>query len=120
MGFANSAYIPKIEGVLLKAIYYSDSTLHSGVETHSIKGVPIKVFNIPKTIVDCFKYRNKVGFDIAIEALKEGFREKKFTMDEIRKYAKQNQVTKIMKPYFKCWSEIFFYKSKVLLEICKK
>jgi predicted transcriptional regulator of viral defense system len=59
----------------------SGAALHQGVETHSIDGVPIKVFNPAKTVVDCFKYRNKVGIDVALEALREAWSARKFTID---------------------------------------
>jgi len=69
------------------------------VETHYIDDIPVKVFSPAKTIVDCFKYRNKLGLDVALEALREGWRARKFTMDELYRYADICRVRKIMQPY---------------------
>jgi len=99
MAFPNKAWIPNVSGVSLKVIRYSDTAFKSGVETHSIHGVPIKVFNIAKTVGDCFKFRNKIGLDVAIEALRECWRAKKCTMDDLWKYAKICRVSQVMKPY---------------------
>jgi len=57
------------------------------------------VFCAAKTVADCFKYRNKIGLDVALEALKEGWQAKRFTMDELLKYAKVCRVANIMQPY---------------------
>lgn len=65
----------------------SGEALHAGVETHYINDIPVKVFSSAKTVVDCFKYRNKLGLDVALEALREGWRERQFTMDELYRYA---------------------------------
>lgn len=99
MAFPNKAWTPKMKDVSLKVVRYSETTFKSGVETHSIHGVPVKLFNIPKTVADCFKYRNKIGIDVAIEALQECWRSRKCTMDELWKYAKICRVSRIMKPY---------------------
>lgn len=88
-----------MDDISLNVIRYSDATFKKGVETHSIHGVPVKVYNVPKTVADCFKYRNKIGLDVAIEALQECWRLKKGTMDELWKYAKICRVSLIMKPY---------------------
>jgi hypothetical protein len=59
----------------------------------------VSIFTPPKTIADCFKYRNKIGLDVAIEALKEGWRAKRFTMDELWEAAKTCRVQNIIQPY---------------------
>ncbi len=93
------AWRPEISYPPVRFVTMSAESLHSGVETHSIKGVSIKVFNPAKTIVDCFKYRGKVGLDVALEALREGWSARKFTIDELQHYAKICRVQKVMQPY---------------------
>jgi len=93
------AWRPEISYPPVRFVTMSAESLHSGVETHSIEGVSIKVFNPAKTVVDCFKYRGKVGLDVALEALREGWSARKFTIDELRSYAKICRVQKVMQPY---------------------
>jgi predicted transcriptional regulator of viral defense system len=71
----------------------------SGIEAHSVEGVRVHVYSVPKTIADCFKFRNKVGMDVAIEALREGWRLRRFTMDELWSCAKVCRVSNVMRPY---------------------
>lgn len=61
--------------------------------------IPVKIYNPAKTVTDCFKYRNKIGLDVALEALREVIRERRCTIDELWKYAKICRVTKTMRPY---------------------
>ena len=77
----------------------SGDALKAGVEEHSIDGVLVQVFNPAKTVADCFKYRNKIGLDVALEALREGWAGRKFTMDELYRYADLCRVRKVMQPY---------------------
>jgi len=93
------AWRPEISYPPVHFVTMSGEALHAGVETHSIEGVPIKVFCPAKTVVDCFKYRNKVGLDVALEALREGWSARKFTMDELMRYAEICRVKKVMQPY---------------------
>lgn len=93
------AWKPEISYPPVRFVTMSGKTLHVGVEEHSIDGVPIKVFCPAKTVVDCFKYRNKVGLDVALEALREGWSSRKFTMDELLRYAEICRVKKVMQPY---------------------
>ena len=59
----------------------------------------MKIYEPAKTVADCFKYRNKIGLDVALEALREVIRERKCTIDELWQYAKICRVTKTMRPY---------------------
>lgn len=90
---------PEISYTPVRFVTMSSESLQSGVEIHSIEGVPVKVFSPAKTVVDCFKFRNKVGLDVALEALREGWSQRKFTMDEIYGYAEICRVKKVMQPY---------------------
>ncbi len=64
-----------------------------------MEGVKIKVFNPAKTVADCFKYRNKIGLDVALEALREAWRERRATSQELWKYAEICRVANVMRPY---------------------
>jgi predicted transcriptional regulator of viral defense system len=90
---------PKTDGVKLRIMRFSGAALSQGIEEHSIEGIPVRVFSVAKTIADCFKYRNKVGLDVALEVLREGWRERRFTMDDLWRYAKICRVANVMSPY---------------------
>ena len=90
---------PEISYPPVRFVTMSSESLQAGVETHSIEGVPVKVFSPAKTVVDCFKFRSKVGLDVALEALREGWSQRKFTMDELIGYAGICRVKKVMQPY---------------------
>jgi len=70
----NKARPPKEESLPLRIVYMSGNALTAGVEEHLVSGVTVRVFNIAKTVADCFKYRNKIGLDVALEALRECWR----------------------------------------------
>jgi len=97
----NSAWRPKPDAVpvRLDITYMSGQALTEGITVLKIEGVDVRVFNLAKTVVDCFKFRNKVGLDVAIEALKEVRRHKLVTSDELWRYAKICRMTKVMRPY---------------------
>ncbi|RKY06969.1 MAG: transcriptional regulator [Planctomycetota bacterium] len=81
----------------IKYIWFSGKAFTAGVQTKTANNV--KVYCPAKTVADCFKYRNKIGLDVALEALREGWRENLFTMDELWEYAKICRVSNIMRPY---------------------
>lgn len=78
---------------------FSEPGYSAGIEEHEIEGVNVRIYSPAKTITDCFRMRSKVGYDVAVEALKEGWKLRKFTMDDLIKYAEVNKVDKIMRPY---------------------
>jgi hypothetical protein len=63
------------------------------------EGTPIRVYNVAKTLTDCFKFRNKVGLDVALEALKDAWLRRKVSMDDLTRYARINRVERVMQPY---------------------
>jgi len=83
----------------LRVVRFSGSALRAGIATHQIEGRPVRIYSVAKTIADCFKYRNKIGLDVALEALREGWRARRFTMDEIGRHAKACRVERVMRPY---------------------
>ncbi len=93
------ARAPKEEIIPLRIVRFSGRALSAGVESHSIEGVSVRVYNSAKTVADCFKYRNKIGIDVAIEALRDCWRRKLATSDQIWHYAKVCRVSRVIRPY---------------------
>jgi len=73
--------------------------LKAGVVIRKVDGVSIRVTSVAKTVADCFKFRNKIGLDVALEALQDSLRAKKASADELWKFAKINRVSNVMRPY---------------------
>ena len=82
-----------------KIVRFGAKSLVEGVEEHSVEGVTMRITNPAKTVADCFKFRNKVGLDIAMEALRDAWRKRKVTMAELDRFAATNRVTHVMRPY---------------------
>ena len=93
------AYAPKFDYPPVRYQYYSGAAYELGIEVHRIEGIEVKVYSVAKTVVDCFRLRNKVGLDVALEALKEAWREKKFTVDELMLLAKKCRIASVIQPY---------------------
>lgn len=83
----------------LNIVRFSGVSLTSGVEEHAIEGVTVKVYNPAKTVADCFKYRHKIGLDVAIEALRNCWQERCASMNELWRYALVCRVANVMRPY---------------------
>jgi len=90
---------PKVDYPPLRIFRFSGKALKEGVEKIRIEGVSIQIYNPAKTVADCFKYRNKIGLDAAIEALRECRRERRCTNDDLWRYAKICRVANVMRPY---------------------
>jgi len=90
---------PRIASPALRVMRMSGDALSEGIERIKIDGVQVPVFNAAKTVADCFKFRNKIGLDVAMEALREAWWAKKVTMDDLWRYAGINRVSAIMRPY---------------------
>jgi len=88
-----------IRDLPLRFFEFSGKAFHEGIETHTVQGVDIRVYHPAKTVADCFKYRNKIGLDVALEALREGQRARKYTNEELWHYANVCRVANIMRPY---------------------
>jgi predicted transcriptional regulator of viral defense system len=99
LAIPNEAHSPKLDYPPLRIVRFSGKALTAGVEQHTVDGVRIRVYSVAKTVADCFKYRNKIGLDVALEALRESRREKRATMDELWCYAKVCRVASVMRPY---------------------
>lgn len=90
---------PLVDRPLIRFFRYSGLAFKEGIDEHKIEGVLVKVYNPAKTVADCFKYRNKIGLDIALEALRDCYQERKCTVNELWYYARICRVTKVIKPY---------------------
>jgi predicted transcriptional regulator of viral defense system len=99
MAIGQKARSPKLDSSRLRIARFSPDSLRYGVVKHHVEGVDVPVFTPAKTVADCFKFRNKIGLDIALEALRETFRKKKASMDELWKAAKVCRVANVMRPY---------------------
>lgn len=100
IALSSHAQIPKIDGVPIRVFWYPDSSFRAGVQVVTIDDVPVRIYSAEKTIADCFKYRNKLGLDIAVEALR-AYRERDSKPDRaaLAKFGQINRVQKIMRPY---------------------
>ena len=87
------------DGVQIHFVRYFGKGLTAGIESHLVEAVQVPVTSVARTVADCFKCRNKIGRDVALEALQEGWRQKRYTMDELWRYAELCRVTKVMLPH---------------------
>ena len=92
------AHRPAIAWPAVRVVRFSGAALSEGVENHKLEGVPVRVYGIAKTVADCFKYRRKIGIDVAIEALRDALR-KRVSVDEIYRFAKICRVANVIRPY---------------------
>jgi hypothetical protein len=99
MAIARKATLPKVDYPPLRFVRFSGQARREGIEVKKIEGVEVKVYNPPKTVADCFKYRNKIGLDVALEALRECWRGRRCTMDQLWHYSKICRVSNVMRPY---------------------
>lgn len=94
----NKAWQPQVS-LPVRVVRFSGEAFTSGVEEHQIEGVTVRVYSPAKTVADCFKFRNKIGLDVALEALRDCRRQDKCGNDDLWRFAKVCRQTKVMKPY---------------------
>jgi predicted transcriptional regulator of viral defense system len=99
MAVERSAWKPRPRDLPLRVVRFSGEAFSSFVEENEIEGVRVRVYSPAKTVADCFKYRNKIGVDVAIEALRDAWREGRVTMDELWEAAGVCRVRNVMRPY---------------------
>lgn len=95
----HNAYATRDPSLPLRIVYFSGDAFTAGIEQHEVNGVALCVYSPAKTVADCFKYRNKIGIDVALEALRETWRERRATMDELWRFAKVCRVANVMRPF---------------------
>jgi len=90
---------PKVANLRLRIVRFSGAAFHEGIEIHEIERRRVRVYSVAKTIADLFKARNRVGLDVAVEALREGWRDRRFTMADLERAARACRVERVMRPY---------------------
>ena len=91
--------VPRLAEPPLRIVNIAPDLFELGLESHRIGGATVRVYSAARSIVDCFRFRSRVGLDVALEALSEGWRGKRFTMDALTKIARRLRVLRIMQPY---------------------
>lgn len=94
-----SARVPRLEHPPLEVFHFSPAPLHAGVEVHTIDGVPLRVYSREKTLADIFKYRRKLGLDVALEALRTYRGQPGHDWPRVLEYARVCRVANVMRPY---------------------
>jgi predicted transcriptional regulator of viral defense system len=90
---------PRLEHPPVRVFWFTGKAFTEGVETHEVDGVPVRIYGAEKTLADCFKYRNKIGLDTAVEALRRYVRGRRAPIDTLMSYARICRVEKVMRPY---------------------
>src|SRR5438105_12332650 len=104
LAISDKARLPKADSPPLRIVRFSQKTLAYGVQEHRIEGVSVRIFSPAKPVADCFRYRNKIGLDVALEALRECRRKRRATSDELWQAAKVCRVANVMRPYLESLS----------------
>lgn len=91
--------VPRLQAPPLRVVNVSPAMFDLGVEVHRIEGQGVKVYSVARTVADCFRFRNTVGLDVALEALTEAWRGKRLKLDELNRIAKRLRIQRVMQPY---------------------
>ena len=92
---------PRIDYPPLAIFYLSEVPYTTGIEVHTLDGIPVRIYSREKTLADCFKFRKKIGLDIALEALKDYLRQPNQNLGELLRCARVNRVANVMQPYLR-------------------
>lgn len=104
IAIGNKDYPPRMDYPPLRVVRLAKASLEAGVERRKVDGTPVRVTSVAKTVADCFKFRNKIGLDVALEALREARRTKKVSSDDLWHFAKIDRVANVMRPYLEAVS----------------
>ena len=99
IAIGNKDHPPRMAYPRLRTVRFAAASLGAGVEAREVDGTTVRVTGVAKTVADCFKFRSKVGLDVAIEALRETTRGRRATIDDIWRCARIDRVEKVMRPY---------------------
>lgn len=99
LAIPNRVAAPRIAQPAIRVVRMSDAALSEGFQRKRIDGIQVPVFNPARTVVDCFRFRNKIGLDVALEALRDGWSQRKFTLDALWHHATRQRVANVMRPY---------------------
>ena len=93
------SHLPRLDYPPIKMVQMTGAVYTAGIEEHLRDGVTLRVYSAAKTVADCFKHRNKIGLDVALEALKDARAERMASADDLWRYAKVCRVANVMRPY---------------------
>ena len=99
LAIPHKAHPPKLDYPPLRVVHMSGEAMTAGIESANVAGASVRVFCVAKTVADCFKFRNKVGLDVALESLNEAWMARRVTMEELWRYAQICRVANVMRPY---------------------
>jgi predicted transcriptional regulator of viral defense system len=99
MAIHQNAWRPQVDQPPLRLVHMSGPSFEEGVEDHDLDGVPVQVFSAAKTVADCFKFRNKIGVDVAVEALRDFRRLHPKELEAVWRFAEVNRVGRVVAPY---------------------
>jgi predicted transcriptional regulator of viral defense system len=99
LAISRTARSPTLEFPPLQIYRFSGQAFHAGVEVHAIESVEVRIYSLEKTLADCFKYRNKIGLDIALEALRAYRDRRSANLQQVLEYARVCRVEKVIRPY---------------------
>jgi len=105
MAIDRKAWLPREDYPVVRIVRFSGRAFTEGRKTYSIEGIDVQVYEPAKTVADCFKYRNKIGLDVAMEALRDCWRNRRCTMDDLWQYARICRVQEVMRPYMESLSQ---------------
>ncbi len=91
--------VPRISAPPLRVVNISPAVFDLGIEEHRVEGQTVHVYNLARTVADCFRFRNKIGLDVALEALTDAWRSKRLKLDELSRVTKRLRVRRVMQPY---------------------
>lgn len=92
--------VPRLDVAAVRVVRVSGAALTAGIDEHDVEGVTVRVTSASRTVVDCFRFRNRIGVDVAVEALRDYRRLRKGTADELWRQADQLRMTRVMRPYW--------------------
>lgn len=93
------ARVPRVSVPPIRVVNVSTAVFDLGIEEHRIEGQAVRIYSLARTVADCFRFRNKVGLDVALEALTEAWRSQRLKIDELNRMAKKLRVQRVMQPY---------------------
>ena len=99
MALPRGARAPRADDPPMRYVHVTGEAFAAGVEEHRVEGQKVRVYSVAKTVADCFKFRNTIGMDVALEALNVGWRERKFKMTDVAEYARVCRVWNVIRPY---------------------
>lgn len=99
LAIPHHGHAPRLDYPSLRIIRFTGAALYAGVETHLIDSVEVRVTGVERTVVDCFRFRNKIGLDVALEALHESYSARAISMDVLCKLATELRIYNVMRPY---------------------